>query len=43
LVKRKQHLEQERQTIQTRLEQFQTLARRTAAKETMLQDFSAMN
>ena len=41
LVKRKQHLEQERQTIQTRLEQFQTLARRTAAKETMLQDFSA--
>ena len=41
LLKRKQHLEQERQTIQTRLDQFQTLAHRRAAKETMLQDFSA--
>ncbi|MFZ5534581.1 MAG: recombinase family protein, partial [Patescibacteria group bacterium] len=41
LLKRKERLEQERQTIQTRLEQFQTLARRESAKETMLQDFSA--
>jgi site-specific DNA recombinase len=41
LLKRKEHLEQERHTIQTRLEQFQTVARREAAKETMLQDFAA--
>jgi site-specific DNA recombinase len=41
LLKRKEHLDQEQQAIQLRLEQFQNLARREAAKETMLQDFSA--
>lgn len=41
LLTRKEHLDQERQTLQTRLEQFLTLARRESAKETMLQDFSA--
>lgn len=41
LLKRKERIEQEQQAIQTRLEQFQNLARRAAAKEAMLQDFSA--
>jgi site-specific DNA recombinase len=41
LLKRKEHIEQERQSIQVRLEQFHNLARREAAKESMLQDFSA--
>lgn len=41
LLKRKEHLEQEGQAIQARLEHFQTLVRRASAKEAMLQDFSA--
>ncbi len=41
LLQRKERLEQEKKAIQARLEQFQTLARRTAAKEAMLHDFSA--
>jgi site-specific DNA recombinase len=41
LLKRKEHLDQERHAIQVRLEQSQIMARREAAKQTMLQDFSA--
>ena len=40
LSKRKEHLDQERQSIQTRLQQFKRLAQQERVKETMLEDFS---
>lgn len=41
LSKRKERLDQERQSIQTRLQQFQRLAQHERTKQTMLEDFTA--
>jgi len=41
LSKRKERLDQERQSIQTRLQQFQRLAQQERIKQTMLEDFTA--
>ena len=41
LSKRKEHLDQERQSIQTRLQQFDRLEQHERAKQTMLEDFAA--
>jgi site-specific DNA recombinase len=40
LSKRKEHLDQERQSIQTRLQQFNRLAQHERVKQTMLEDFT---
>jgi site-specific DNA recombinase len=41
LSKRKEIIEQERQSIQTRLQQFNRLAQQERVKQTMLEDFAA--
>jgi site-specific DNA recombinase len=40
LSKRKEHLDQERQSIQTRLQQFNRLAQQERTRQTMLEDFT---
>jgi site-specific DNA recombinase len=41
LSKRKEHLDQERQSIQVRLQQFEHLVKQERVKQTMLDDFAA--
>ena len=41
LTKRKEHIDQERQSIQVRLQQFNHLAQQERVKQTMLEDFTS--